>query len=113
MSYNEKLDIHLNVPVHEIVDKIIDGLYQYNLTVEDLLEDEQEKVVEVEEELSNEDKESIDRIKTYHDKILSILNLQDEKLQLKKLKNFIIYCNMKLLKIKNGNQLLNCVHYKG
>ena len=95
MSYNEKLDIHLNVPVHEIVDKIIDGLYQYNLTVEDLLEDEQEKekekekeVVEVEEELSNEDKESIDRIKTYHDKILSILNLQDEKFTIEKVEKF-------------------------
>lgn len=93
MSYNEKLDIHLNVPVHEIVDKIIDGLYQYNLTVEDLLEDEQEKekekeVVEVEEELSNEDKKSIDKIKTYHDKILSILNLQDEKFTIEKVEKF-------------------------
>ncbi|KAL6454076.1 LOW QUALITY PROTEIN: hypothetical protein SBY92_003533 [Candida maltosa Xu316] len=79
------IDDYLNVPVHEILDVIIDGLYQYNLTVEDLLEEQQDE--------TSCDDEIYREIKKYHSEIESILSLNDEKfnhVHVEKFQNFLL-----------------------
>lgn len=73
ITFKKNLDLivdnELNIPVHTIVDQIIDGLYQYNLTIEDCLNDESS------DDLMDE--ETCQIIKDYHFKIESLLYLND------------------------------------
>ncbi|RCK57727.1 hypothetical protein Cantr_06826 [Candida viswanathii] len=73
VAFKKNLDLvvdnELNIPVHTCTDQIIDGLYQYNLTVEDCLEDEKPEDVM--------DEDTCQTIRDFHFKIESLLYLND------------------------------------
>ena len=84
ITFKKNLDLivddELNIPVHRITDQIIDGLYQYNLTIEDCLEDQ------IFDDVMNQDTCQI--IKDYHFKIESILYLHDSDFNITQVEKF-------------------------
>ncbi|KAI5963055.1 uncharacterized protein KGF55_002847 [Candida pseudojiufengensis] len=101
-QFDNLIHHHLSHDVHYILDKIIDGLYEYNLMIEEINEKD-----EIEEDHKAE---TYATINDYYNEIETILSLKNSKLTISDCSKFHDYLNEEILNNSKWNSYI--IHLK-
>ncbi|KAI5956833.1 hypothetical protein KGF54_000451 [Candida jiufengensis] len=105
-QFNNLIHNHLSHDVHYILDKIIDGLYEYNLMIEEFNEKDK-KDNKISDTKTDEAKQSYATINDYYSEIETVLTLKNSKLTTQDCEKFHTLLNDEILSNKNWNNYIN------
>ncbi|KAG5419765.1 hypothetical protein I9W82_001645 [Candida metapsilosis] len=104
--FDSLINDYLCQQVHLILDKIIDGLYEYNLMIEEMLEEDEEHKEQQEESVEPNGDADYDTINDYYNEIETTLTLTNSKLTQHDCEKFYNLLNNEIIHDKNWNDYI-------